>query len=59
MYAKYQIKEKEKAMAQQALLDQQQNPEVDSSSILLPQSMQTLDIGLVSMHVLYACSTLE
>ncbi|KAF4395153.1 hypothetical protein G4B88_018023 [Cannabis sativa] len=41
------IKEKEKEKAQQALLEQQQiNHEVESSSnIVLPQSMQTLDIG--------------
>ncbi|XP_062116775.1 truncated transcription factor CAULIFLOWER A-like isoform X2 [Humulus lupulus] len=42
------IKEKEKEKAQQALLEQQQvNHDVESSSnILLPQSMQTLDIGV-------------
>ncbi|KAM6569432.1 hypothetical protein CsatB_017417 [Cannabis sativa] len=44
------IKEKEKEKAQQALLEQQQiNHEVESSSnIVLPQSMQTLDIGVSS-----------
>ncbi|PON46441.1 MADS-box transcription factor [Parasponia andersonii] len=40
------IKEKEKDLARQALLNQQQSNDADSSSVLQPQPMQVVDIGV-------------
>ncbi|XP_020537425.1 truncated transcription factor CAULIFLOWER A isoform X2 [Jatropha curcas] len=42
------IKEKEKAMAQQTNLEQQQNQAVNSSPVLIPQSMQSFNLSSYS-----------